>query len=296
MCEVHKICKTCFEDKPITDYYFKKESNTYKNVCKKCVIAGKRIIKDPNNKICKHCGLSKPFSEYQKAGAGKWLQPYCKPCDKIRKDKHRENNTEKYRERALSLYYKHRVLKPKGPFKTDDPEYLKSRRLAYARRPEVKDKKRQADRNYRQKNPDKVRQKKIEYKESGRALQTAKEWQKRKRNDIAFVTKKRLRGRIYVALKRGVKSQSTMILLGCSIDFFKEYFQSLFTEEMTWQKYIAGEIVIDHIKPCVKFDLTDAGDQKKCFHYTNLQPLWKLDNLKKGTTYNEKIDQCQRLQ
>jgi len=42
---------------------------------------------------------------------------------------------------------------------------------------------------------------------------------------------------------------------------------------------------IDHIKPCVSFDLSKPEEQKKCFHYTNLQPLWKEDNLKKGNKY-----------
>lgn len=53
----------------------------------------------------------------------------------------------------------------------------------------------------------------------------------------------------------------------------------------TWERYMNGEIVIDHIKPCVLFDLTDASQQKECFHYKNLQPLWKIDNLKKGVFY-----------
>ena len=39
---------------------------------------------------------------------------------------------------------------------------------------------------------------------------------------------------------------------------------------------------VDHIKPCFSFDLTDPEQQKICFHYTNLQPLWALENIKKG--------------
>lgn len=112
----------------------------------------------------------------------------------------------------------------------------------------------------------------------------AKAWQKKNMNNIEFRTKKRLRGRIYVALKRGIKSESTMKLLGCSIDYFKKYFESLFTDGMNWNVYLKGGIHIDHIIPCKNFDLTNSEEQHKCFHYSNLQPLWELDNLRKGVS------------
>lgn len=48
---------------------------------------------------------------------------------------------------------------------------------------------------------------------------------------------------------------------------------------MTWANY--GEWHIDHILPCASFNLSDYKEQQKCFHYTNLQPLWAVDNYKK---------------
>jgi len=56
---------------------------------------------------------------------------------------------------------------------------------------------------------------------------------------------------------------------------------------MTWTKFMQGEIHIDHIKPCCRFDLSKPEEQVKCFHYTNLQPLWAEDNLKKSGAYEE---------
>lgn len=94
----------------------------------------------------------------------------------------------------------------------------------------------------------------------------------------------RLSGRIRMALKRHLvkKSDHTCDLLGCSLDFFFKYFESKFTGEMSWAKFKRGQIHIDHIVPCSSFDLGDKAEQLKCFHYTNLQPLWALDNLKKS--------------
>jgi hypothetical protein len=84
------------------------------------------------------------------------------------------------------------------------------------------------------------------------------------------------------------KQHKTFELLGCSKKEFIDYFESKFTEGMTWDK-IGKEIHIDHIRPCCSFNLKDEEEQKKCFHYTNLQPLWAKDNLSKGNKYDEKL-------
>ncbi len=49
---------------------------------------------------------------------------------------------------------------------------------------------------------------------------------------------------------------------------------------MSWDNY--GEWHIDHIVPLSSFDLTDKSQVNKVCHYTNLQPLWAIDNLRKG--------------
>ena len=90
------------------------------------------------------------------------------------------------------------------------------------------------------------------------------------------------RRRLRSALKNNVKSQPTINLLGCSIEEFKTYIESKFTSQMTWENYGQFGWHIDHILPCSSFDLTDSEQQKICFHYSNLQPLWWRDNISKG--------------
>lgn len=101
-----------------------------------------------------------------------------------------------------------------------------------------------------------------------------------------------LRSRLGNALKRknAKKSQPTLELTGCEINFLKGYLEGKFAEGMSWENH--GDWHIDHIRPCCNFDLTIEEEQKKCFHYTNLQPLWAQENLSKGGKYEaaEEVD------
>ncbi len=104
---------------------------------------------------------------------------------------------------------------------------------------------------------------------------------RRYRKDIQYKLMVTQRARLWHALKgRGAKSSSTIILIGCSVDHLRQHLEAQFTEGMTWDNH--GEWHIDHINPCASFDLTDAEQQRECFNYTNLQPLWAKDNLSKG--------------
>ena len=91
-----------------------------------------------------------------------------------------------------------------------------------------------------------------------------------------------LRTRLLSALKGKTKSKRTLELLGCSIDFLRKHLEKQFKRGMTWDNHSVHGWHIDHIKPCAKFDLSKPEEQAKCFNYTNLQPLWAKNNLKKN--------------
>lgn len=84
-----------------------------------------------------------------------------------------------------------------------------------------------------------------------------------------------------MALKHNYKKTSSIKLLGCSIKQSKQHLQKQFKTGMFWQNYGKNGWEIDHIVPCIKFDLSKISEQKKCFNYKNLQPLWSKENKKK---------------
>jgi len=102
----------------------------------------------------------------------------------------------------------------------------------------------------------------------------------RRKIDSIFKLLGNLRHRLNMALKGNPKIETTMKLVGCSIEQLRKHLGLKFVEGMSWKNY--GKWHVDHIIPCASFDLSKASEQKKCFNYTNLQPLWAKDNLKKS--------------
>lgn len=112
------------------------------------------------------------------------------------------------------------------------------------------------------------------------AASRRKSWLKRKANPSMRIESS-LRGRIYKAVKKPGKLASFQELCGCSREFLRGRLESFFRPGMTWDNY--GPIWhVDHIRPCSSFDLTHLSQQRECFHYSNLQPLFAVDNLRKG--------------
>jgi hypothetical protein len=97
-----------------------------------------------------------------------------------------------------------------------------------------------------------------------------------------------IRTRIYCAVLRSsaCKTQSMIELIGCTITELRQHLEAQFADGMTWENYGKYGWHIDHIRPCASFDLSDPNQQSQCFHYTNMQPLWAIDNIRKGAKWN----------
>ena len=120
-------------------------------------------------------------------------------------------------------------------------------------------------------NPDKVRGYRKNY------------YPKRKARDPGFRIRHNISSRLRQLIKKHDKSVKYAIddLLGCTIQEFKEHLEAQFQPGMSWENYGVMGWHIDHIVSCWRFDMTDPEQQKQCFHYSNMQPLWREDNMAK---------------
>lgn len=137
---------------------------------------------------------------------------------------------------------------------------------------------------YIKNNKEKVSTYMKKYQESYKPIRNARE-KERLLTEPEYLLRKRIRNNILRYVKRsGVKKTcASTKILGCSHLEFKTYFESKFTDGMTWEIFCNSDrIHIDHIIPVDAFDLTVEDELFKCFHFTNLQPLWKEDNLAKS--------------
>mgnify|MGYP001597594914 CR=1 FL=1 len=104
--------------------------------------------------------------------------------------------------------------------------------------------------------------------------------------DIHFRLAKLLRTRLWKAIRRGSKGGSAVRDLGCTILELKFYLEGQFQDGMTWNNWSPTGWHIDHKIPLDFYDLTDREQLLQAVHYTNLQPLWAGDNLRKGKKFD----------
>ena len=104
----------------------------------------------------------------------------------------------------------------------------------------------------------------------------------RYKNDTEFKLRCVLRSRLKVAIQNNYKKGSAVKDLGCSISEFRVYMESKFKPGMTWENWSLIGWHLDHIVPLSSFNLSNRDEFVKACHYTNLQPLWAEENIRKG--------------
>jgi hypothetical protein len=201
-------------------------------------------------KICSKCRVEFDLNNFNKDISRKdGLSYICKKCAIDKKNKYVDNNKDK----VLLSYKKYReenktkILENKKKYYYNNLEKTKIYRKKYNKE----------NRDYYNK------------------------WEKNKaETDILFRLSRNMRSRLRSFLKseKIVKKTKTMDIVGCESHFLKEYLEQKFQQGMSWDNY--GVWHIDHIIP-----LSSAKSEEEIYklcHYTNLQPLWGIDNIKKS--------------
>ena len=251
-------------------------------------------------KTCKKCGVEKPLDCFtkdknQKDGLMRW----CKPCRAEHKKASYERNREKNlaKQKAYREANKEKVSegKKRSRLKKIDEYNQKARDRYYANREKILE----AEKLKRQSNLEEALRKEAEIR--ARHAEKRNAWQKqyyretrperlkyyakyareRMRADPIYALGRLVRRRISFALSKGgyQKESRTQEMLGCDYDFLKQHLEKQFLKGMSWENR-GTEWHIDHIVP-----LASAKTKEEVValcHFTNLRPMWALENISKG--------------
>lgn len=243
--ENFKICTKCQENKSLDSFHFhNKDKNTYNNWCKECVTEYSKERWKNGERKKKEALKEEEITEVD--------YKTCREC----KENKSSNDFHKNKFSKDRLQSKCKICQRKyNQNKTNRERHNKLRRESF-------------------KNDIEVRRKVYERRK------------KKMNNDPSFKIRINLASRIITALKNDSRNWNkpcrTIEFLGCSYKFLKEYLEVRFLAGMTWNNYGVNGWHVDHIIPCCSFDLTNPEQQKICFNYTNLRPMWAEDNRKKG--------------
>jgi hypothetical protein len=221
-----------------------------------------------DTKVCSKCKLVKKVSEFHKQKDKQdGYRSHCKSC-----------RIQTFKDNEEQLIKRRKELRQQNKDKIN-----KRVREHYAKNIDII---RQKSKEYYQKNKerllirDRLRSKKEHIKK-----RTCERLQERKQKDPAYKALCNLKRKIVSVIRGNPKADTSKKLLGCTKEEFIKHIESKFVEGMTWENYGYYGWHIDHIRPCASFDMSDPEQQRQCFHYTNLQPLWMKDNLFKKDKY-----------
>jgi len=213
-------------------------------------------------KICPKCKQEKELSEFYYIIKLNKHCSWCKTCVLIKNKEWRKNNKQHSKEYFLE-------------YTNNNKHRISQRRHKYYKKNKVKSN--QQSKEYRNSHKSQLKQ----YFKGRNSIRNSNR-KHRKQIDIGYKILENLRRRLCLAVNGKDKSSHTKELLGCTVEFLKKHLETQFTDNMNWNNYGYYGWHIDHIKPCSSFDLSKDLEQRKCFNYKNLQPLWAKDNLIKS--------------
>jgi len=224
-------------------------------------------------KFCKKCNTPKSFDKFYKTASA------CKICHTRITDEWHRLHPKKSRE--WSARYK-----KNNKEKVRLASILRKEKRKILHEDEDRKKKEEYDKTYYLKNIDRINARMGEYyllnRDKYRAYAKAKRMRDMK--DPKAKLHRNIACAVYLSLVGNKRGRNVFKLLGYPVEELQRHMESLFDNSMTWENY--GRWHIDHKVPISAFNFTTPEDIdfKRCWALSNLQPLWRLDNIKKGDT------------
>ena len=222
-------------------------------------------------KTCRGCGETKLLGEYHKKKSGKYGRCVkCKLCKKAYMKAYNQSAARKAIKKAYDQSEKRKA-------------YMKAYNKRYSQTEAGKATKKAYRESEKGKATEKAYMKAYNQSEAGKAYK--KRYMKayiknRCQTDPVFKLRCRLRSGFCDWIKGNTKTCRTEQYVGCTYKELLDHLESQFEEGMTWENH--GEWQIDHFKAQSRFDPTIEEEAFKCWHYTNLQPLWAEINISCG--------------
>jgi hypothetical protein len=237
-------------------------------------------------KVCNTCSIEKPYEDFTKEKLAKdGYKNKCKSCiNKASKEKYAANPE------ARREY--------EAKWRAENPDKCKAR--TYRWRGKNQEQFSEYRKKYYKENKSKIskQQKAIHEKYKEKYNARNRKYQKDNHSLLMQKRKERIEANPLLQFKERIRSLTkgafyrlkqekkfrTHTILGADWETVKAHFISQFKDGMTWEAFIAGEIHVDHIQPLAS--ATSEEELIALCHYTNLQPLWCLDNLSKGAIFD----------
>lgn len=206
-------------------------------------------------KTCYKCKINKSYDNFGKLKSSK--DGYRYDCNICRKE-YRQINAEQIKAKQKEYYEinKDILLERNKTYRIEHTNKIQQQRKSYRERSEIKEHIKQKNKDY---------------------LHIRKNHIKNKRlTDNNFRISETLRSKF----NRAIKRQNYSKFLSCDIIFLNKWLEYRFTPEMNWNNF-GSYWHIDHILPISRFNFNNINEIQICFHWTNLQPLPKKDNIAK---------------
>lgn len=269
--DIKRICKKCIQEKNIEEFIKVRKKYTY--VCKECrkeyqkkyfekykerteEIQNNKLSRKSNSRTCKKCFQNKSLDNFKKIkrDSKEYYVGVCNDCLTNFQKEYHLNNRQKRLDAGNKRHQKNR----------------------------------EKDNNRNKKWYSKNKEYVNKYRKIRKNTEEYRSWAKKYYNKPEIRIVNRLRGRIY-SIKKCIKSDRTMKLIGCDVQFLLNHLQQSATNNgyigFDINTYSGKQYHIDHIIPCDAFNLKCSYHQRLCFNWSNLQILKAGENLTKSSTF-----------